>query len=319
MNKAMGSKALLAIICAFTAACAMARPGVSEGGTPVATAQQPAADGLLLLGTAGGPLARPDRAGIATLLTIGGKRYLIDAGEGVVHQLGMAGLEPVDIPLVFLTHLHDDHYAGLPALATFAWTVRAERLEVHGPHGTAELVKAIVQVMAPSARIRGAEGKFFRTPEEFLVPREYAAGQIYDDGNVRVSTIANTHFDLAPSSAAAGDISYSLRFETRGRSIVFTGDTGPSSAVAEFAKGADILVSEMTSFADREAVPPFVRQHMDREHLSPIEVGKLATAARVKTLVLTHIGRAGEADLAAVRSEFSGKIILGTDMARIAL
>lgn len=319
MNKAMAGKALLAVICAFTAVSAMAGPDIAKGVTPAPNAQQPAADGLLLLGTAGGPLARADRAGIATLLTIGGKRYLIDAGEGVVHQLGKAGLEPVDIPVVFLTHLHDDHYAGLPALASFAWTVRAERLEVHGPRGTADLVKAICQVMAPNARIRMAEGKFDRTPEEFMIPREYAPGQIFDDGNVRVSAVANSHFALAPASAAAGDISYSLRFETRGRSIVFTGDTGPSAAVTEFAKGADVLVSEMSSFADREAVPPFVRQHMDREHLSPIEVGKLATAAGVKTLVLTHIGRAGKADLAAVRSEFSGKIILGADLARIAL
>lgn len=319
MNKAMAGKALLAIMCAFTAACATARPDDAKAGAPAPAAHQPASDGLLLLGTAGGPLARADRSGIATLLTIGGKRYLIDAGEGAVHQLGKAGLQPAAIPVVFLTHLHDDHYTGLPSIASFAWTLRASRLDIYGPHGTADLVKGIWQVMTPNARIRMAEQRITLKPEEFAVSHEYVAGPIFDDGNVRVSAVENTHFDLPEGSPAAGNKSYSLRFEAGGRSIVFTGDTGPSEAVTEFAKGADVLVAEMASLADRAAVPPFVRSHMDREHLSPLEVGKLAAAAGVKTLVLSHIGEVGEADLEVIRSVYSGKIILGTDMAHIAL
>ncbi len=319
MNKAIARGALLAIICVFATACATTTVEDARVGTTVVSANQAASDGLLLLGTAGGPLARPDRSGIATLLTVGGKRYLIDAGDGIIPQIGKAGLGPRDIPVVFLTHLHDDHYAGLPGLASFAWTVRGQHLDIYGPHGTADLVKGILQIMTPNARIRMAEQRFDRTPEDFIMAHEYSAGQIFDDGNVRVSAIGNTHFDLAPDSAAASDMSYSFRFETHGRSIVFTGDTGPSAAVAEFARGADILVSEMASIADREAVPPFVRGHMDREHLSPLEVGKLAAAAGVKTLVLTHIGMAGEADVAVIRSVFKGEVILGTDMTAIPL
>lgn len=312
------ARMLAAILCATAAACAAASPNTAR---PTGTAPDAlqSSDSLLLLGTSGGPLARADRAGIATLLSIGGKAYLVDAGEGVVHQLGKAGLQPAAVPVVFLTHLHDDHYAGLPAISSFAWTLRAGRLDVHGPHGTADLVKGIWQVMAPNARIRMAEQGIKRTPEEFVVAHEFAAGPIFDDSNVRVSALANSHFDLPPGSPAAENKSYSLRFESGGRSIVFTGDTGPSAAVAEFARGADVLVAEMASLEDREAVPPFVRVHMDREHLSPLEVGKLAAAAGVKTLVLTHIGVAGEADLAIIRSVYSGKIVLGADMARIAL
>lgn len=319
MRKAIIARVLTGMMCAAVAACAASSPNLAGGAGHALTAAQTSADSIVLLGTSGGPLARPDRAGIATLLAISGKTYLIDAGEGVVHQLGKAGMQPAALSAVFLTHLHDDHYVGLPAAASFAWTLRGSGLDIYGPKGTEDLVKGIWQVMGPNARIRMAEQQIARKPEQFVAAHEYAAGQIFDDANVRVLALANSHYDLPPGTTGFDAVSYSLRFESGGRTIVFTGDTGPSSAVAEFAKGADVLVAEMASLEDREAVPPYVRPHMDREHLSPLEVGKLAAAAGVKTLVLTHIGMVGEADLAVIRSLFSGKILVGTDMARIAL
>lgn len=319
MKKAKTRKTLMAILCAFATACATTGAAEPEAVKSVKAVAAPTSDELILLGTAGGPLARADRSGIATLLTIGGRRYLIDAGEGAVHQLGKADLQPMAVPVIFLTHLHDDHYTGLPSIASFSWTLRSPRLDIYGPQGTADLVNGIAQVMTPNARIRAAEQHIKLRPEDFLKATEYAAGPIFDDGNVRVSAVANTHYDLPPESPAASNKSYSLRFESGGRSIVFTGDTGPSEAVTEFAKGADVLISEMVSLADRASVPPYVWPHMDREHLSPLEVGKMAAAAGVKTLVLSHVGVVGEADLEVIRSVFPGKVILGTDMARIPL
>lgn len=318
MRKAISVKILGALASVSVAACAMAGPppAMTVNAGPEASEAQAS---LLLLGTSGGPLARADRSGIATLLTIGGKNYLIDAGEGLVHQLGKAGMQAPAAPLVFLTHLHDDHYVGLPGLASFSYTLRSPRIDIYGPAGTADLVEGLVQIMGLSARIRTAEQGFKKTPEEFVVAHEYVAGKIFDDGNVRVTALSNSHYDFKPGIPAEINKSYSLRFEAKGRSIVFTGDTGPSAALAEFAKGADVLVSEMASHADRESVPPFVRAHMDREHLSPIEVGKLAAAAGVKTLILTHIGVTGQSDVDEIRSVFSGKIILGTDMMNVAL
>lgn len=318
MRSAKLIRILAALMCASAAACATASPGPAPV-APQAVGPQAASPSLLLLGTSGGPLARPDRAGIATLLTIAGKNYLVDAGEGIVHQLGKAGMQSPAVPLVFLTHLHDDHYVGLPALASFSYTLRSPRLDIYGPVGTADLVKGLIQVMAPSARIRTAEQGLKRTVEEFTIGHEYSAGKIFDDGTVSILAMANSHFDLPAESPAAANRSYSLRFNAGGRSIVFTGDTGPSAALADFAKGADIMVSEMATHADREAVPPFVRAHMDREHLSPLEVGKLASAAGVKTLVLTHIGVTDQSDVDEIRTVFSGKIVVGSDMTRIAL
>ncbi|MCX7283744.1 MAG: MBL fold metallo-hydrolase [Novosphingobium sp.] len=266
---------------------------------------------------AGGPIARADRAGIATLLTLAGKTYLIDAGEGVVHQLGKAGLQATDVSTVLLTHLHDDHYAGLPALASFAYTLRLPKMTVFGPQGTNALGEGVVAVMMPSARIRMVENHLPRSPKDFLATQEFAAGVVLDDGTVRITALPNTHFNLPPSAGRNRDQSYSLKFEGQGRTIVFTGDTGPTAELSDFAKGADILVAEMASLEDRAAVPPMVRSHMDMEHLSPLEVGKLAAAANVKMLVLSHVGVVSDADLAVVRSSYSGKVVLGSDLARL--
>lgn len=307
-----------ALMCASAAACASANPEAARPVGAQATSTQEQSS-LLLLGTSGGPLARADRAGIATLLTVNGKNYLIDAGEGLVHQMGRAGMQAPAAPLVFLTHLHDDHYVGLPALASFSYTLRSPRLDVYGPKGTADLVKGVVQVMGPSAQIRGAEQGLKRTAEEFAVAHEYDAGAIFDDGNVKVAALVNDHFDFPAGSPAVPSKSFSLRFEFRGRAVVFTGDTGPSAELESFAKGADVLIAEMASHADREAVPPFVRPHMDREHLSPLEVGKLAAAAGVKTLILSHIGVTDQSDVDEIRTVFSGKIVVGADMMRLAL
>lgn len=274
---------------------------------------------IVLLGTSGGPLARPDRAGIATLLAIGGKKYLIDAGEGVVHQLGKADLQAADVRTVFLTHLHDDHYAGLPALATFAYTTRAPGLAVFGPPGTAALGEGVKAVMMPSARIRMIENHLPRSPADFLSATEFSAGLVLDDGTVRVTAMPNTHFHLPPTADGKQDLSFSLKFEGAGRTIVFTGDTGPSAEVTAFAKGADVLVAEMASLEDQAAVPPMVREHMAQEHLSPLEVGKLAATAGVGKLVLSHVGRVTDADLAVIRSVYAGQIVLGSDLARLAI
>ena len=274
MHKVKATRILAALMCAAAAACATADPGDGPPPRPRITDSRQQPDGVLLLGTAGGPLARAERSGIATLLTVGGKNYLIDAGEGLVHQMGKVGMQAPGTPLVFLTHLHDDHYAGLPALASFAYTLRSPRLDVYGPVGTAE--------------------------------------------NVTVSALANSHYRFAADNPVAVSRSFSLRFAAGGRVVVFTGDTGPTAALTDFAKGADILVAEMASHADREAVPPYVREHMDKEHLSPLEVGRLAAAAGVKTVVLSHIGEAGQSDVDEIRSVFSGEVILGTDMLRIA-
>lgn len=278
----------------------------------------PQGNRLILLGTGGGPGGRADRAGIATLLELGGHRYLIDAGGGVSRQLALAGVAERDVPLVFLTHLHDDHYAGLLSLASFAWSTRGAGMQLLGPAGTADLAHALGAVMEVNARIRNAESGQDRPVAGFLAARDLAPGAGFADGTVSVKAIANSHYTLMDRNRAPGAQSLSYRFEASGKVVVFTGDTGPMAGLAEFARGADVLVAEMATAADRAMVPPPVQRHMDVEHLSPAQVGDLATQAGVRKLVLSHVGKVDEADLAQVRAHYAGPVVLGADLQSIA-
>ena len=270
---------------------------------------------LLLLGTAGGPGAMPDRAGIASIIKVGNDLFLIDAGDGVTRQLALAGLREVDIDKVFLTHLHDDHTVGLPALASFSYTLRGKPMTIFGPPDTEKLVRGLLSFLQPNADIRGQERRL-PDPATRVIGRNVLTGVVWSDSRVRVIAAENSHFHLAPGGTGSSYRSYAYRFETPGRTIVFTGDSGPSDAVAALAKGADILVSEMVSEADLASVPREIVPHMLTEHLSPAELGKLAAGAAVKKVIISHSRSAGESDLRALRREFRGEVVIGQDLAQ---
>ena len=166
---------------------------------------------------------------------------------------------------------------------------------------------------------------------------DVAAGLIYQDANVKVSAVENTHFNFPVGSPPYGKYtSYSYRFETPGRVVVFTGDTGPSSAVTELANGADVLVTEVTSpeevvdsqsqagiwQAKTPAEQEGFLRHMHEEHVTPEDVAKMATKAAVKTVVMTHFGPTVTPDddyqryAREAKKYFSGNIVLAKDLMR---
>jgi len=114
---------------------------------------------------------------------------------------------------------------------------------------------------------------------------------------------------------------------------VFTGDTGPSDAVTELAKGADLLVTETVSFEDRkqrmirdgswQAMTPAEQTGIMRQatqgHLTLVDIGQMATRAGVKTVVLSHLTqRAGTDDYTSwveeVKKHFSGQVLVAKDL-----
>ena len=112
---------------------------------------------LRTLGTAG-PVPRRGRAQSSNLLSVNGTHYVIDAGDGVTRRIAQAGIEIRDIGIIFITHHHDDHTAGLGTLMSAAWDrQRTKPIHVYGPPKTQELVKAAVQYFAISAEISAGE------------------------------------------------------------------------------------------------------------------------------------------------------------------
>src|SRR5262249_34823742 len=121
----------------------------------------------------------------------------------------------------------------------------------YGPPQTEALVKAAVQYYGISAEIRIADGGRSVPIAQVFLGHDVGTGMIYQDANIKVWAVENTHFEFHKDAAAGKHKSYSYRFETPDRVIVFTGDTGPSDAVTDLAKGADLLVTETASFQDR--------------------------------------------------------------------
>jgi len=207
---------------------------------------------LITLGTSAGPPPRTHRAQSSNLLIVNGALYVVDAGDGVARRLVKAGINVREIGTVFITHHHDDHTAGLGTLLSVAWDQnRTKPIHVYGPPRTEDLVTAAVQYFTISAGIRIADGGRSVPLAQVFFGHDVGTGLVYQDANVRVAAVENSHFNFHEGPHAGKHKSYSYRFETPDRVIVFTGDTGPSDAVTELAKGADLLVSETSSCQGR--------------------------------------------------------------------
>jgi len=100
---------------------------------------------IVLMGT-GTPIPDPERAGPCTAIVVNGTPYLVDFGTGLVrraaaaHDKGVTGLEPVNLKIGFITHLHSDHTLGFADIILTPWIMgRKEPLEVYGPAGTQDM------------------------------------------------------------------------------------------------------------------------------------------------------------------------------------
>jgi ribonuclease BN (tRNA processing enzyme) len=143
-----------------------------------------------------------------------------------------------------------------------------------------------------------------------------AAGDIFKDDRVTVTATLNRHAPIAHS--------FAYRFDTADRSIVISGDTNYSDAVIALAKGADVLVHEALyrPYFERPDAPqsPTVRQHIIASHTDVEDVGRVAAAAGVKQLVLSHFvpsdppGAVTDTQwIAGAQKHYRGPISIGRD------
>jgi ribonuclease BN (tRNA processing enzyme) len=286
---------------------------------------------VITLGTQGGPFPQAHRAQSSNLLLVNGTQYIIDAGDGVARRLAKGKFSTAAIGTIFLTHLHDDHTAGLGTLMSAAWDQnRTSPINVYGPPRTNELVKAAIQYFNISAEIRIDDGGKTVPLRQVFFGHDVGTGLVFQDANIKVTAVENSHFDFHKDRGKHK--SYSYRFETPDRVIVFTGDTGQSDALAELAKDADLLFSETNTFEDRkqmmiengqwQRMTQSEREGLERQgafgHMTQRMLGEMATRANVKTVVLTHLtySPSGNYERRAeeVRKYYSGPVILAKDL-----
>ena len=184
--------------------------------------KDPSDIGLTLLGTSGGPIPRVERSQPASLLTIGDRAYVVDVGSGMTRQLVSSGHNVAELGPIFLTHLHSDHTGGIPGLFGFRWALlmtgnKLPPLAIYGPPGTKALVRAALDFNAVAARIFQAEAPNAPPIESTVTVEDAEPGIVYQDENVTVTAVSNTHYaDFMPSKTVEGqDTSYAYRFDFR--------------------------------------------------------------------------------------------------------
>ena len=298
---------------ALTAAAAIA---------PRAAAQTPP-DQLVLLGTGGGPTPKALRAAPAAALMIGGQLHLADAGNGVARQAVLAGLPLKNLAHVWISHLHSDHVADAFTLPWLAWAgALTTPVTVHGPKGMAAMGKAWLRFAKTDIDTRIAdEGR----PDlrKLLGVAEVQPGVQLRTGALTVTAARVVHPPLTDS--------FAYRFDWAGKSVVYSGDTATCPALIDLARGADLLVQEVMYLPalDRliasESNAATLRQHLLASHTTAEQAGEIAAAAGVKRLLLTHFVPGGDASVPdaawadAAKRAFSGEVIVGRDLLRVAL
>lgn len=305
-----------ALAAGSVAASAGVWPAVSRA------ADAPRGTRLILLGTGGGPTPKKNRSAPAQVIVINGVSYVVDCGNGVARQYVSAGLKLKAIRHVFITHQHSDHNADYGALMLLAWgTDLTGRVDTWGPPPLAAMTTKFLELYDYDIRTRIAdEGRPPLAP--MLHPHELTeAGLVMQDANVKVTSALVEHPPVSPA--------FAYRFDAADRSIVISGDTAPSENLVRLAYGADVLVHEvmhlpsLDQLLSTERNAKTLREHLLASHTPAEEVGRIATEAKVKTLVLSHFVPGGypylddAAWLDAVRPHFKGEIIVGRDLLEI--
>lgn len=191
-------------------------------------------------------------------------RFLIDCGASSLIAMKRRGIDPAAIDLILLTHLHGDHFGGLPFLLLDQHFAGRERgLTVAGPPGVGARVREAMDVLFP-----GSSETKPRFALEFVELVEGSTGTV---GPLRVTSRQVAH--------ASGIVPFALRVECEGRVIAYSGDTEWTEVLPVIADGADLFICEC-SFYDRR-----VPSHLDYQTLV-----RRRSDLRCGRMVLTHMG-----------------------------
>jgi ribonuclease BN (tRNA processing enzyme) len=250
---------------------------------------------LIVLGCSGsGP--GPTSPASGYLVEAGDTRLVLDLGNGTFGAL-QRHLDPWELSGVAFSHLHPDHCADFTSLVVHRryhpsppFDPTSRRLPVHAP---AEAPDRFAAAYAPSAAERATTD----------LTDVFTFHPLTDGGSGVVAGVTLTARRVDHLCEA-----YGLRVEHEGRSLVYSGDTGPCDSLVELARGADVLLCEATwphATSRWEEPPPGV-------HLSGRQAGEHAAAAGVGRLLLTHVPpwNDGEELLAEAKAAFDGPVEL---------
>jgi len=318
--------ALLAGV-AFEENGALAQPPRSEFAVAPPSArvelrEAPSAEELLaptrvvVLGT-GTPIPDAFRAGSSIAVIHKGESYLFDAGAGAVRQATIArymhdipSLYPSQICCLFLTHLHSDHTMDFSELAHTLWWRRNAGLLAWGPEGVARVAAGLLEMISMDEELRTGGVQPVANPDGFKVEAHtITPGIVLEKDDLVIEAFAVNHGDIEPA--------FGFKITTDDLSIVISGDTAYSDAVAEHAAGVDLLFHEVISQQGLLRNSPGFQRYHNSVHTTSVELARLANVARPKLLVLYHglfYGTEETTVLDEIKADYDGAVVLANDL-----
>jgi ribonuclease BN (tRNA processing enzyme) len=270
---------------------------------------------VVLLGTKGGPTPSPYRAPASVAIVVGKRLYQVDCPNGVAGQLAKAAIKLDQLSQVFVTHNHSDHVLDAGSLLVLAWGSGLKSpVTVHGPPPLRQIVDRSLAASSYDIAVRINEEARPPLLPLIHVQERSAAGLVYEDARVRVTSAAVDHYTVKPA--------FAYRFDTPSRSIVVSGDTTYSDNLVRLAHGADLLIHEAMYLPGVDQLAgdnASLKQHLLRSHSTTEQVGLIAARAGVKKLVLSHLVPAfpsitDDMWLEGVRKNFRGEAVVGHDL-----
>lgn len=282
-------------------------------------------DYVVLLGTKGGPAIRTGSSmPTSNLFVLDGKQIVVDCGLGVTKSLVDHGMQLKDLSLIFISHMHSDHYIELGPLIHTAWTAGLKTpVEVCGPEGLLTYWEGFLASMKSDIDLR-IEDEGRPDLRKLVHINIIDAGLIMERGSLTVSAMRNEHPPLVDS--------FAFSFKTNKTHVVFSGDTAPLPALEAFAKNADLLIHEAMLEAALPALMERVgngseklMEHFLRSHSFAHDAAQTAVNAGVKRLALSHLIPSDDPDYtkadwqAAVGDIWKGQLYVGHDGLKITL
>ena len=223
--------------------------------------------GVKVLG-AGDAFASRGRFQAGYVVDGGGLQILMEAGPTLLPSMKRLGLNPADLDVVLISHLHGDHFCGLPFLILeyLYETPRQRPLTLAGPPGLEERTWDLFRGMYPESKT------------EELAP--YLNFVVLEPGRTQpVGGVLEVQSIRTPHTVK--DLSLAFRINVGGKAIAFSGDTGWTEELIPLSAGSDLFLCECTYFDQ-----PSLDFHISYKHFIT-QLNRFST----RHLVLTHIGR----------------------------
>ena len=221
---------------------------------------------VTLLGT-GDAFASYGRSQAGYLIDAPGGHLLLEAGPSLLPALKSRGIATDSFDFLLISHLHGDHYAGLPFLILECMWERKRKkvLTVVGPPKLEERTWRLMRTMFPRFKLEEVKHKF-----KFIAVEGGFSARM---GKFKVRAIRSQH--------TTPDIALSFRVDAGGKSIVFSGDTGWNDELVKLTDGVDLFLCECTYFESAQLT----------FHMNYPQLAANRDKFKVRRMVLTHLGR----------------------------